>query len=151
MADRVEGDLAEGDLARLRVEEKPGGGERIAGHFQVLRDDVAGAEREDAESGVRTGDSLHDLEDGAVAAADEEGVKAGGHGVTRLLAGGVRGERFLQMNVAAVAAEELGDLLDLGAALLIVDEQRVEEHHDAAHQAGFRAGRRGWGRPENSI
>ena len=116
-----------------------------------MRDDVAGAEGEDAEGGFRSGDTLHDLEDGAVATADEEGVKAGGHGFARLLAGGMRGEGLLQMDVAAVAAEQFGDLLDLGAALLAVDEQRVEEHHDAAHQAGLRAGGRGWGRPENSI
>jgi len=83
------------------------------------------------------GDSLDDLENGAVAAADEEGVKAGGYGFARLLAGGVGGEGLLQMDVGAVAAEEFGDLLDLGAALLVVDEERVEEHHDAAHQAGL--------------
>jgi hypothetical protein len=32
---------------------------------------------------------------------------------------------------------------------LIMDEQRVEEHHDAAHQAGLGVG--GWGKPGNSI
>jgi hypothetical protein len=32
---------------------------------------------------------------------------------------------------------------------LIMDEQRVEEHHGAAHQARLGAG--GWGKPENSI
>jgi hypothetical protein len=33
VADGVQGDLAERDLARVRVEEKPGGCERVAGHL----------------------------------------------------------------------------------------------------------------------
>ena len=101
-----------------------------------------------------------DLEDGAVSTADEESIEAGGNGVGGLLAGGVGGEGFLKVNVGAVAAEEFGDLFDLGAALLVVDEKGIEEHHDAAHQArlvGFwglgRPVRRGelGARPENSI
>jgi hypothetical protein len=130
----IEGDFAEGDGAGLRADEEFRGGERVAGHVEVLRDDVAGAKGEDAEGGVGSGEALHDLEDGAVATADEEGVETGGDGIGGLLAGGVGGEGFLEMDVGAVAAEELGDLLDLGAALLIVDEERVEEHHDASHQ-----------------
>jgi hypothetical protein len=61
----------------------------------------------------------------------------------------VSGEGFLEVYVGAVAAEELGDLLDLGAALLIVDEERVEKHHGAAHQAGLGMGE--WSRPGYSI
>ena len=63
-----------------------------------------------------------------------------------LLAGGMGGEGFLEVDVGAVAAEEFGDLFDLGAALLVVNEEGVEEHHDAAHQAGL-AGFWGLGRP----
>jgi len=149
VAGGIEGDLAERDCAGLCVEEKLCGGERVAGHVEILRDDVAGAEGEDAEGGVRSGEALHDLKDGAVSAADEEGIETGGDGVGGLLACGMGGESFLKMDVAAVGAEDLGDLLDLGASLLIVDEERVEEDHGAAHQAGL--GGRGWGKPGNSI
>src|ERR1019366_1456247 len=102
VAGGVEDDFAEGDFAGLRVKKEARGAERIARHVEVLRNDIASAEGKDAEGGVGSGNALDDLEDGAVSAADEKGIETGGNGVGGLLAGGVGGEGFLEVNVGAI-------------------------------------------------
>jgi len=139
MAGGTDGDLPQANGAGTRVHKELGGKQGIARQTEVLRDDVSGAEGQNAQRGIGSGDSLEDLEDGAIATADQHSIEPGGNRFTRLIARRLRGEGFLEMDGRAAGTQQLGDLLHRGTAPRGVDQQRIEEDLDAAHQVRVEA------------
>ncbi|HVG29306.1 MAG TPA: hypothetical protein VM864_06250 [Pyrinomonadaceae bacterium] len=78
----VEGEAGE-DLARRAAGDGRGGALRVEGEFQLAREDVRRARREDAEPRVRPDDRLQRLVDRAVAAGDDNLSLAAGDRLMR--------------------------------------------------------------------
>ena len=117
---RAAGNSAQGHRAGTAAQNPMRGGLRILGNLQVLRHHVAGAKGNDAQRHGGAGDSLDDIKDGAVAAADNDGIVAFRHGPLRLWSRGAVFARLQDVDRGARLAKDMRRREQYLCALLAV-------------------------------
>ncbi len=133
MTGTLAGEFSKADLPRLASKQQLCGMHRVARQAQVLRENIAGSEGQNADRSVGAGDALDYVEHGSIATADEDGVKTGCNGFPSLVAGRAGGECLLQLDLQLVGTEQGDDLLDGGLLAASLFEERVNEQHDFPH------------------
>jgi hypothetical protein len=118
---------------RRGVEQPPRRLHRIARQAQILGQHVAGAEGQHAHRNLGSRNPLNHVEDGAVAAADQDGVESLRHALPGLLAGRLRRQRLHRLDRAARRAQQRDDAGDAIAVHPPLLKDRIHKQQNAMH------------------
>src|ERR1700677_52125 len=135
------GNLAQGHRNRVTTQNPTRGGNRILRYLKVLSHYIAGAKRDDPEWYGGAREALDNVEDGAIAAADNDGIVALCFCPRCLGPGSAVFARLHDVDCSTRRTEGTVNPIDVSAPCSCLLQYRVDEEQDLSHAlqncAGF--------------
>src|SRR5690348_9555622 len=116
VAGSAAGDFSQGHGTRLCPKQPPCRGGRIAGHMEVLRQDVPRAKRDDAQRCLRSSEPLQSIKDCSIAAANHDAIDTALRSLFCIFARSPVWPCFLKLDLDTSLLKNMQDFLQIPRA-----------------------------------